>query len=70
MPRGKPAPDAYLEAARRLGVAPARCLAVDDAEDGIATTIAAGMRTLTLYRGRLILASTATTSGAARATQP
>jgi beta-phosphoglucomutase-like phosphatase (HAD superfamily) len=40
-PRGKPAPDPYLEAARRPAVAPATCLAIDDAPDGItAATIA------------------------------
>lgn len=40
VPRGKPAPAAYLEAARRLGAAPARCLAVDDADDGNAAALA------------------------------
>ena len=33
--RGKPAPDVYLEAARRLGVDPARCAAVEDSASGI-----------------------------------
>ena len=33
--RGKPAPDVYLEAARRLGVAPERCAAVEDSANGI-----------------------------------
>ena len=32
---GKPAPDVYLEAARRLGVAPDRCTAVEDSHGGI-----------------------------------
>jgi beta-phosphoglucomutase family hydrolase len=41
--RNKPAPDVYLEAARRLGVAPNRCLAVDDAPPGIEAARAAGM---------------------------
>ncbi|MGW4694083.1 HAD family hydrolase [Kitasatospora cineracea] len=68
--RGKPAPDAYLEAARRLGVDPARCLAVDDAADGIAAALAAGMRTLTLHHGRLVPATAAETPGALRAAQP
>jgi sugar-phosphatase len=40
--RGKPDPDGFLEAARRLGVAPARCLVVEDAEPGIQAGRAAG----------------------------
>ena len=42
--RGKPAPDVYLEAARRLGVAPERCAAVEDSHAGIRSAKAAGMR--------------------------
>jgi HAD superfamily hydrolase (TIGR01509 family) len=41
--RGKPAPDVYLEAARRLGVDPAACVAVEDSHNGIASAKAAGM---------------------------
>jgi HAD superfamily hydrolase (TIGR01509 family) len=52
-PRGKPAPDLYLEAARRLGVPLHACLAVDDAPDGIASARAAGMRVLTVVDGHL-----------------
>ncbi|MFF0413444.1 HAD family hydrolase [Kitasatospora sp. NPDC004745] len=70
VPRGKPAPDAYLEAARRLGAAPARCLTVDDADDGIAAALAAGMRTFTIRHGRLVQAATVNASGAVRAAQP
>jgi sugar-phosphatase len=40
---GKPAPDPYLLAARRLGVDPAACLVVEDAPSGIAAGRAAGM---------------------------
>jgi HAD superfamily hydrolase (TIGR01509 family) len=40
---GKPAPDVYLEAARRLGVEPARCAAVEDSHAGIRSAKAAGM---------------------------
>jgi sugar-phosphatase len=39
---GKPAPDPYLEGARRLGVDPARCLVVEDAGAGIVSARAAG----------------------------
>jgi len=42
--RGKPAPDVYLEAARRLSVDPARCAAVEDSASGIRAAHAAGMR--------------------------
>jgi HAD superfamily hydrolase (TIGR01509 family) len=46
--RGKPAPDVYLEAARRLGVEPARCAAVEDSHNGIRSAKAAGMRVIAL----------------------
>jgi beta-phosphoglucomutase-like phosphatase (HAD superfamily) len=41
--RGKPAPDVFLEAARRLGVAPERCAVVEDSANGIRAGRAAGM---------------------------
>ena len=41
--RGKPAPDVYLEAARRLGVEPGRCAAIEDSASGIRSGDAAGM---------------------------
>jgi HAD superfamily hydrolase (TIGR01509 family) len=41
--RGKPAPDVYLEAARRLGVEPNRCAAIEDSASGIRSAHAAGM---------------------------
>jgi len=44
--RGKPAPDVYLEAARRLGVAPERCAAVEDSHNGIRSAKSAGMRVI------------------------
>ena len=40
---GKPAPDIYLLAAERLGVAPERCVAIEDTPTGIAAAKAAGM---------------------------
>lgn len=42
--RGKPAPDVYLEAARRLAVLPERCAAIEDSHSGIRSAKAAGMR--------------------------
>lgn len=56
--RGKPAPDLYAEAARRLAIPPGHCLAVDDAPDGIASARAAGMHVLTLADGHLAPAPT------------
>ncbi|MDH6115515.1 HAD superfamily hydrolase (TIGR01509 family) [Kitasatospora sp. MAP12-15] len=52
VPRAKPASDAYLEAARRLGADPARCLAVDDSDDGIAAAQAEAFTALPVL-GRL-----------------
>jgi HAD superfamily hydrolase (TIGR01509 family) len=46
--RGKPAPDVYLEAARRLGVLPTRCAAVEDSHGGIRSAKAAGMRVIAI----------------------
>ena len=52
VPRGKPAPDVYLEAARRLGVAPSRCAAVEDSQNGIRSAKAAGMPVLAIPNTR------------------
>jgi HAD superfamily hydrolase (TIGR01509 family) len=46
--RGKPAPDVYLEAARRLEVPPDRCTAVEDSHAGIRSAKAAGMRVVAI----------------------
>ncbi len=46
--RGKPAPDVYLEAARRLGVEPARSVAVEDSGNGLRSAAAAGMTTIAI----------------------
>jgi HAD superfamily hydrolase (TIGR01509 family) len=46
--RGKPAPDVYLEAARRLGVEPERAAAIEDSESGIGSAKAAGMRVVAI----------------------
>jgi HAD superfamily hydrolase (TIGR01509 family) len=50
--RGKPAPDVYLAAARRLGVPPARCAAVEDSHAGILSARAAGLRVLAIPNRR------------------
>ena len=41
---GKPAPDVYLEVARRLGADPHECTAIEDSHNGIRSAKAAGMR--------------------------
>jgi HAD superfamily hydrolase (TIGR01509 family) len=46
--RGKPAPDIYVEAARRLGVDPRRCAAVEDSTNGLRSAAAAGMLVVAL----------------------
>ena len=48
VPRGKPAPDVYLEASRRLGVDPVHCAAVEDSHAGIRSAKAAGMRVIAI----------------------
>jgi HAD superfamily hydrolase (TIGR01509 family) len=48
VPRGKPAPDVYLEAARRLGVPADACAAIEDSHSGIRSAKAAGMRVLAI----------------------
>ena len=50
--RGKPAPDVYLEAARRLGVAASDCAAVEDSANGIRSAHAAGMRVIAIPNRR------------------
>jgi beta-phosphoglucomutase-like phosphatase (HAD superfamily) len=59
VPRSKPEPDVYLEAAARLGVRPAECLAVEDTGLGATAAFAAGMRVIGVARtlaevGRLL----------------
>ncbi len=46
VPRGKPFPDVFIEAARLVGVPPGDCLAFEDAALGILAAQAAGMRTI------------------------
>jgi len=52
VPRGKPAPDVYLEAARRLGADPRKCAAVEDSHNGILSARAAGMRVVAIPNTR------------------
>jgi HAD superfamily hydrolase (TIGR01509 family) len=48
VPRRKPAPDVYLEAARRLGADPARAVAIEDSGPGVTSARAAGMKTVAI----------------------
>jgi HAD superfamily hydrolase (TIGR01509 family) len=50
VPRGKPAPDVYLEAAARLGVSAASCAAVEDSSNGLRSAAAAGMAVIAVPR--------------------
>ena len=50
--RGKPAPDVFLETARRLGVHPAGCTAVEDSGNGLRAARAAGMRVIAIPNRR------------------
>jgi HAD superfamily hydrolase (TIGR01509 family) len=54
-PRGKPAPDLYLAAARCLGVSPGECIAVEDTPTGLQAALAAGMHTVAVPNERLYL---------------
>jgi HAD superfamily hydrolase (TIGR01509 family) len=48
---GKPDPEPYLHAAAALGIAPGRCLAIEDSTAGIAAARAAGMRCVAVRAG-------------------
>jgi HAD superfamily hydrolase (TIGR01509 family) len=48
VPRGKPAPDVYLEAARRIGVEAKQCAAVEDSSNGIRSAAAAEMTVIAI----------------------
>ena len=50
VPRGKPHPDVFLEAARRIGLPPAACLAFEDAPLGVRAASAAGMTCVALRK--------------------
>ncbi|MBQ8149603.1 MAG: HAD family phosphatase [Clostridia bacterium] len=46
VPNGKPAPDIYLEAARRIGLTPAQCVGVEDSRNGLRSLRAAGVHSV------------------------
>ena len=46
VPTGKPAPDVYLDAARKLGIDTADCLALEDSNNGATAALAAGMKVI------------------------
>jgi len=50
--RGKPAPEPYMLAVRRMGVAPARALVIEDSASGVDAAHAAGMEAVYVLRGR------------------
>ncbi|MET8004304.1 HAD family hydrolase [Nonomuraea glycinis] len=47
--RGKPYPDPYLEAARRLGADPSHCVAIEDSPTGVTAATSAGCRVLVVH---------------------
>jgi HAD superfamily hydrolase (TIGR01509 family) len=51
VPRGKPAPDVYLAAAARLGLAPQVCAAVEDSSNGLRSAAAAGLAVIAVPHG-------------------
>jgi HAD superfamily hydrolase (TIGR01509 family) len=62
VPRGKPAPDVYLEVARRLSVEPGACVAVEDSSNGVRSAAAAGMRVIAIPTDRYPLDDDAATA--------
>jgi HAD superfamily hydrolase (TIGR01509 family) len=48
VPRGKPEPDVYLEAAKRLDVPPGSCVAIEDSSSGIRAAAGAGMKVIAI----------------------
>jgi beta-phosphoglucomutase-like phosphatase (HAD superfamily) len=46
VPAGKPAPDVYLDAARKLGIDTGDCLALEDSNNGTTAALAAGMKVI------------------------
>ncbi len=50
VPSGKPGPDVYVEAVRRLGVPRRHCLAIEDSEHGVMSAVAAGLPVVAVVR--------------------
>jgi beta-phosphoglucomutase len=50
-PRGKPAPDIFLAAARALQLSPSKCVVIEDAVHGVQAALAAGMRCVAVTNG-------------------
>lgn len=46
VPAGKPAPDVFLESARRMDISPADCVVLEDSDEGLRAAAAAGMRSV------------------------
>jgi HAD superfamily hydrolase (TIGR01509 family) len=68
--RGKPAPDVYLEVARRLGVDPERCVAVEDSANGLRSAAAAAMVVVAVPSARFPPGDDALALAAARVASP
>ena len=51
VPKGKPAPDLFLHAARKMGVQPSDCIVVEDSPAGISAATAAGMQSIGFIGG-------------------
>jgi HAD superfamily hydrolase (TIGR01509 family) len=51
VPRGKPAPDVYLEVVSRLGLAPTVCAAIEDSSNGLRSAAAAGLAVIAVPHG-------------------
>ena len=73
--RGKPAPDVYLEAARRISLPAASCSAIEDSDNGILSASAAGMRVIAVPNrefppGRAALAAADEVLGSIRELTP
>ena len=62
VPHGKPAPDVFLRAADKLGVAPARSVVVEDAAIGVEAGRRGGMRTIGISPARTLEADVVTAS--------
>jgi HAD superfamily hydrolase (TIGR01509 family) len=67
---GKPAPDVYLEAAKRLGLDPGRAAAIEDSSNGVRSAHAAGMRVIAVPNAHYPPAADALTLAAAVVSSP